>query len=426
MTTAQRVVFTDRYLKSLKPAPTGKRIVHWDAARPCFGCRITDRGVVSFFVMRRMHGKAQPIRVGLGRYPEVSLATARKLATAALGDLVAGVHPTKARAERVAAGEQEANTFAALAARFLRRPAAVKQRTASDIGKSINRHLVPRWGTRVAAEIRRADVIAMIETVGEESGPYMAAKALALASSIYRFGVMRELVESNPCNLIKPSDFVGEMAPRQRVLTDSEIALIWQATKGEVRNGIESTYPAGPFVRFLLLVAVRRNEVGRMTWSEVDLDNALWVIPAHRTKSGTLHEVPLSGMAVDLLRSLPRFAGDFVFSTTGGRVPIRAFGRFKNTIDKRVTELAPPGLPNWRFHDLRRTARTNLSALNVSPFTAELILGHAQKGVHAIYDTYRYQSQKREALELWASKLRTIVEPPPANVRRLHTVAADA
>ena len=88
------------------------------------------------------------------------------------------------------------------------------------------------------------------------------------------------------------------MAPRQRVLTDSEIALIWQATKG--------IYPAGPFARFLLLTAVRRNEAARMTWSEVDLDNALWVIPAHRTKSGTLHEVPLSGMAIDLLRSLPR------------------------------------------------------------------------------------------------------------------------
>src|SRR5258707_6112737 len=129
MTTAKRAVLTDRYLKSLKPAEAGKRIVHWDAAKPSFGCRITDRGVVSFFVMRRMHGKPQPIRVGLGCYPEVSLATARKLATAALGDLVSGVHPTKARAERVAAGKHEANTFAALVDRFLRRPAAAKLRT---------------------------------------------------------------------------------------------------------------------------------------------------------------------------------------------------------------------------------------------------------------------------------------------------------
>jgi hypothetical protein len=88
-----RIVFTDRYLKSLKPAPAGKRLVHWDSARPSFGVRITDRGVVSFFVIRRMPGKTQPVRVSLGHYPTISLAAARKLATAAIGDLVAGVHP---------------------------------------------------------------------------------------------------------------------------------------------------------------------------------------------------------------------------------------------------------------------------------------------------------------------------------------------
>jgi len=122
------------------------------------------------------------------------------------------------------------------------------------------------------------------------------------------------------------------------------------------------------------------------------------------------------------LRSLPRFAGgDFVFSTTGGRAGIRSFGLYKNVIDARAT-----GLTNWRFHDLRRTARTNLASLGVSPFIAELILGHQQKGVHKVYDVHRYQAEKREALERWANRLRDIVTPPPANVRRLHTVAADA
>src|SRR5262245_30607375 len=148
-----------------------------------------------------------------------------------------------------------------------------------------------------------------------------------------------------------------------------------------------------------------------MAWSEVDPDNALWVIPAHRTKSGTPHEVPLSGMAVDLLAALPRFAGDFVFSANGGRAPIKGFGKFKDTIDARATALT-----NWRFHDLRRTARTNLASLGISPFIAELVIGHAQKGVHKVYDVHRYQAEKREALEFWARKVRDIVEPPPANV----------
>jgi integrase len=208
------------------------------------------------------------------------------------------------------------------------------------------------------------------------------------------------------------------MAPRQRILTDAEISLIWRASQGEIRNGIESTYPGGPFVRFLLLTAVRRGEAACMAWAEVDLDNALWVIPAHRTKSGAPHEVPLSGMAVDLLSSLPRFAGDFVFSANGGRAPIKGFGKFKDTIDGRAA-----GLAEWRFHDLRRTARTNLSSLGVTPFIAELVIGHQQKGVHKVYDVHRYQAEKRDALERWANRLRDIVEPPPANVRRLRVIA---
>jgi integrase len=353
----------------------------------------------------------------LGRYPEVSLATARKLATAALGDLVSGVHPKQRR--------RQVNTFAALADEFIRRPAAGKLRTAAAIEKVVHKHLIPRWGARVAAEIKRSDVITMLEEIDRASGPYMAAKVLAFASSIYRFGITRELgnIAGNPCQFIRPSEFVGAMTPRQRVLTDSEIALIWRTTTGEIRNGVESTYPGGPFVRLLLLTAVRRSEAARMTWSEVD--DALWVIPAHRTKSGAPHEVPLSAMAVDLLASLPRLAGDFVFSTTGGRTPIKGFDQFKDAINARAAKLTPPGLTDWRFHDLRRTARTNLASLGVAPFIAELVLGHTQKGVHAVYDVHTYQTEKREALERWANRLRDIVTPPPANLRQLR-VAADA
>jgi integrase len=398
----QRAILTDRYLKSLKPAPTGRRTVHWDAARPSFGVRVTDRGVISFFVMRRMPGKPQPVRISLGRYPDIGLAKARSLAIAAIGDLVSGIHP-KAREQ------QHATTFAALAEAFLSRPVAAKQRTADAIRKTIGRCLLPRWGNCDASRITRVDVITMLEELDRTSGPYTAAKALALASSIFRHAMMREQVTSNPCTLIKVADFVSDMAPRQRVLSDAEIKLLWRATEG--------IYPAGAFARLLLLTAVRRGEAAHMTWGEVNLEDALWVVPASRTKAGTPHEVPLSSMTLALLRSLPRFTGgDFVFSTTGGRSSVHGFSRFKAVIDARAT-----GLADWRFHDLRRTARTNLSSLGISPFIAELILSHAQKGVHAIYDTYRYRGEKREALERWANRLRDIVTPPPANVVPLET-----
>src|SRR5262245_42553386 len=124
-------------------------------------------------------------------------------------------------------------------------------------------------------------------------------------------------------------------------------------------------------------------------------------------------------MAIDLLKSLPRFAGDFVFSTNGGRRPIKGFGKFKDTIDERSADIAPPGISDWRFHDLRRTVRTNLSALGVPPFIAELVIGHQQKGVHRVYDVHRYQAEKRDALQRWERKLHSIIDPPPANVIEL-------
>ena len=396
--TASRAVLTDRYLKSLKPAPAGKRIVCWDAAKPSFGVRVTDRGVISFFVMRRRPGKPQPVRVLIGRYPDIGLAQARTLASAAIGDLVSGIHP------RDRAARARASSFAALTEAFLSRPAAARQRTATAIRRTVAQHLLPRWGSRDAARITRADAITMVEELDRTAGPYAAAKALALASAIFRHAMMREQIASNPCTLIRIADLVSDMAPRQRVLSDAEIRLLWQAT--------ENLYPAGSFARLLLLTAVRRSEAAHMTWGEVNLDDALWIVPAQRTKSGVPHEVTLSSQAMDLLRSLPRFSGgDFVFSTTGGRRGIRCFSHYKDLIGAHAA-----GLANWRFHDLRRTARTNLSSLGVSPFIAELILGHQQKGVHKVYDVHRYQAEKREALERWANRLRDIVTPPPANV----------
>ena len=151
--------------------------------------------MISFFVMRRMPGRPQPVRISLGRYPDIGLAKARALATVAIGDLVSGIHP-KAR-------EPQVMTFAALAEAFLSRPAAARQRTADEIRKTVGRYLLPRWGRRDAASITRADAITMVEALDRASGPDTAAKALALASSIFRHAMTREQIAINPCALIK-------------------------------------------------------------------------------------------------------------------------------------------------------------------------------------------------------------------------------
>jgi hypothetical protein len=70
----------------------------------------------------------------------------------------------------------------------------------------------------------------------------------------------------------------------------------------------------------------------------------------------------------------------------------------------------------WRIHDLRRTVRTNLAAMRIPDHIAEMVLGHGKKGLQRVYDQHRYEDEMRQALEKWAARLRSIVNPPPANV----------
>ncbi len=141
-----------------------------------------------------------------------------------------------------------------------------------------------------------------------------------------------------------------------------------------------------------------------MAWQEVDFGRRLWTIPAERMKGDRAHEVPLSPDALALLKSLPRFnAGDFVFSTTSGAKPVNGFSKAKERLDKLS------GVTGWKFHDLRRTMRTHLSALPVQDMVRELVIAHAKPGLHKVYDRHSYEAEKRECLELWEARLRDVV-----------------
>jgi integrase len=123
-------------------------------------------------------------------------------------------------------------------------------------------------------------------------------------------------------------------------------------------------------------------------------------------KAGQVHVVPLAPTAVAILEALPRCAGPFVFSTTGGERPISGYGDIKAKVDSFM-----PGVAAWVLHDIRRTMRTGLSALRVPDTVAELCIGHTQKGLHKVYDQHSYLDEKRHALDAWASRLLSIVEP---------------
>jgi hypothetical protein len=128
----------------------------------------------------------------------------------------------------------------------------------------------------------------------------------------------------------------------------------------------------------------------------------------------------LSPDAVALLAEMPRWQeGDFVFSTREGRIPLNSFSKAKTRLDVLVAAALGHVPAPWVVHDIRRTVRTQLSKLRVPTDVAELTIGHTLKGLHAVYNQHDFIDERREALDKWAAKLRSIVTPPPENVADL-------
>ena len=123
---------------------------------------------------------------------------------------------------------------------------------------------------------------------------------------------------------------------------------------------------------------------------------------------------------------LPRFQrGEYLFSTTFGKSPVNGFSKAKVALDKAMAAgLGVAKVDPFVIHDIRRSMRTGLSALPVPDLVRELVIGHAKPGLHKVYDQHRYTDEKRHALELWAKRLRDIIEPAPANVVELQSARA--
>jgi integrase len=232
--------------------------------------------------------------------------------------------------------------------------------------------------------------------------PAAAHKVREIGKRITSWADNEELIDRDP--------FKGGRNPvrreeRARALSAPEIAALWRAweTMGA---------PMGAFMRLALVTGQRRTEIATMQRSELDLEARLWSIPAEKVKNRLAHLVPLSRLAIEILEGVPAFDDRFVFSTRPG-THISGFSKAK------VRAASLSGVADWRLHDLRRTAATRLAELGVAHPVVSKLLNHSPRGVMgvtSIYNRYEYVEERREAMELWAQRIRNIVSPPPENV----------
>lgn len=411
-------ILTEPYIRSLKPAPAGQRYAVADALVPGLKVRVTDKGSKSFIVWRRYGGAANPAARAIGTVGTMTLAEARDKARDWIEAIKRGEDPRGSAAE-----VQDESTFGAVMEEYLKRHVAGK-RKAKDVEREIRKELLPRWRNKPLASINRKDVTQLVDEIKDRGAIYQAHNILGHVKTIFNWAIERGIygIETSPCDRIKPSRLIGPKNPRQRVLSDVEIAAFWRATG-------HMGYPIGPLFRMLLLTGQRKSEVAEARWREFDLHNQLWVIPPERFKSDAVHTVPLSDDVLASLETLPRWTcGDFLFSSNSGVKPVNGFSNAKSRLDSRMLRTLramarkrgddPRNvlLKPFVIHDLRRTVRTRLSSLRVADAVAEMVIGHGRKGIQRTYDQHAYLPEMREALGSWATMLRSIVDQPSSNV----------
>jgi integrase len=339
----------------------------------------------------------------------LTLAEARAKARRWLDQLSRGIDPV-AEAKRSKAERQLRYTFAQVRAEHIehhwKRNGLAKAGEAERLLKREFSDLDDLF----ADEITDQDVDKAIQAIIARNAPSQARNALGYLRGLYTWLMAnpRYGIKASPVTGLRPAKLIGEKKSRDRWLRDAELRAVW--------NTADAFGPAASAIRLLILTAKRLNEIVRLSWKEIDLDKGEIIIPGRRMKGKNApdHLVPITLEMAKILRALPRWnRGDFVFSTTGGKLPMTVGSKIKNKLDAIV------GFDDWVWHDLRRTARTNFSKLAIAEPVREALLAHVKKGMEKTYDIHDFAQEKRDGLMLWESALMRIVNPSPATVTNL-------
>jgi integrase len=399
-----QIAITDLMLRNLKPPQSGRLVIH-DTKSPAV-LRVTSAGTATWSVsVRTKDGKrTQPT---LGRWPAMGVGAARKAALATLTAIHQGGDPVAER--RTARAEREARATLPTVAQLLADWQTAKAsrwstRYQSEVRRLCQREIVLKLGKRLLVETTRRDWTTMIAAVHRRA-PGVGNMLYKACAAFLNDAEARGLI---PAPLL-PRKGMAFIAPavdaRERVLSNDEVKAVWDATS-------RLTPKPRCFVRLLLLTGCRRAEAANISIAEVHMANCTWSIPGSRTKNGRGYTVPLNDtLLADLRAVMPAHNRAPSWKLLGG-VPgsgLAGFGRAKAIVDRWS------GVTAWRWHDLRRTCRSGLSAIGIAPDIAERALNHISHAsqLQRIYDRHSYGDEIIAALSRWQAHVAALVTDAP-------------
>ena len=380
--------------------------------------QVSLTGSKRWFLKYRVNGVEK--QLALGSYPAVSLTAARKARDAAKLQRAEGRDPVQVRKiEKLKAITPDADTFKVTALEWYEmKLASWSSHYAIREKRNLEKDLFPHFAARRVADIEPIELLAAVRLVEERGALDVAHRVLTTAGQVLRYAVATGRAQRDVS-----ADIKGALKPHH----GKHFAAITDPVKlGELIRVIRS-YQGGPIVRAALQLAPilfqRPGELRAAAWAEIDLDAALWTIPAARMKrsvngkkNGEPHLVPLPTQAVEILRKLHPITGHSTLCFFGERSHDRPIS--DNTL-RAALQTFGYGSDKQSVHGFRATARTILAQeLDFDPVVIEAQLAHAVKDANGrAYNRTTYMKQRAAMMQTWADYLDNL--PKGADVIQL-------
>lgn len=407
-------------IKNLELLPGKTDAIFFDDDLKGFGIRLrSDGGGLhrTWIAQYRANGRTR--RSKIGDVEKLNAAEARKAAKKMLAKVVLGNDPQaeKAKARLIA------RTLRSVADEYLEmknfevekgkyRASSYRVCKLYLTGKA---YFGPLHSTTIT-EISLMDVASRLNAITRNNGSVTSGRARSALSSVFTWAMQQGLMGAHPNNPVIGTKKPEDGKSRERVLTDAELAAIWWACN-------EDDY--GRITRLLMLTACRREEIGGLRWSEIDLEMGVLTLPAARVKNKHEHKLPLLPMALSIIGAIPERVGrDHLFGDRSN-MGFTHWSARKADLDARLGDK----VAQWGLHDLRRSVATWMAGYgDVEPHIIEAVLnyysGH-RSGVAGTYNRARYERQIRAALALWADHLQSVVEGGERKIVPFHKTALE-
>ncbi|HBA1922877.1 TPA: tyrosine-type recombinase/integrase [Escherichia coli] len=355
---------------------------------------VEPNGSKSWRFRYRYAGK--PKMISLGVYPTITLAEARSRRDEARKIVAEGKNPSEVRKEqKLALRIQSENAFEKIA-REWHRMKSLKWSAgyASDIMEAFQNDIFPYVGTRPIGEIKPLELLNVLRKIEKRGALEKMRKVRQRCSEVFRYAIATGRAEFNPA---------ADLSSALEVHKSNHFPFLKSDEIPDFLRALDR-YTGSQLVviatKLLMITGVRTIELRTALWSEFDLDNAIWEIPAERMKMRRSHLVPLSTQALDLLNELKIMTGNYRYVFPGRNDPNKPMS--EASINQVIKRIGYGG--KLTGHGFRHMMSTLLHEQGFDSFGIEIQLAHVDKNsIRGTYNHALYLEKRRDMLQWYSS-----------------------